>query len=115
MTEKNCDSEAPLLSVSVTVQLVVPEGSPAATTVGVMVTELSQLINSSLGQLASPLSQVALVAPAQVKAILVRLVKLLPVPVSVAVYGAVFVVIVAGLRANFSGLVGETDQFSFLL
>jgi hypothetical protein len=87
VTVKDCDAVASVVSVSVTVQLAVPDHvAPVPTTRGRKVMELSELrVNLAL-QFASPLFQMAfpLTAPLQIKATWLTLLKLAPTAESVA-------------------------------
>lgn len=75
-----------MLSTSVTVQVVVPGGSPAATTTGRSVIEVSEFTETFAFQLLSPRTQTALplVAPLHSHRTCVTFVKLLPVAERVA-------------------------------
>lgn len=77
---------APVLSISVTVQVVVPGESPAATTTGRSVIEVSEFTETFETQLVSPRVQTALpcAAPLHNHRTWVTFVKLLPVAESVA-------------------------------
>src|SRR5438477_82355 len=88
------------MSVSVTVQVVVPAGSPASVTVGRRDTELSCVWSSVVCSFDLFLFQVAdpLVAPLQLKTTFVTLLKLLPDAVVTAWKPAVLVVNEFGLR-----------------
>ena len=85
VTVKDFDAVTPVVSVKVTVQVLVPPGSPTAVTTGCKVMTLSERIAAFAFQFASPFSHVwmPLTDPLHVKVILFTLLKLLPLADSV--------------------------------